>query len=65
MKETKSNYDDVHFTRDQLELLETVFPERIMLPSSSEATMRFYMGQRSVVKFIEQRMSKYSGDNNG
>lgn len=51
----------VIFTRNQLELLEQMFPERVLGSAHSEAELRFYFGQRSVVQFIRERLNGRRG----
>jgi len=47
---------DVKFTVQQYELLNKQFPERILLPSATHEELRFYMGQRSMVLFVKERI---------
>lgn len=46
---------DVTFTKQQLAYLETVFPERCIGINETDAQLRLYAGQRSVILHIRSR----------
>lgn len=48
----------MEFTRSQIEYLNKQYPERVMLPSTTEAEARFYAGQRSVILNLLNRITK-------
>lgn len=58
MHQTAGTKEEVHFHPTQLEYLEKVFPEKIVVPDTTEADMRYRGGQRSVLYFIRQKVKK-------
>lgn len=46
---------EVMFTKQQLAYLETVFPERCIGGTETDAQLRLYAGQRSVILHIRSR----------
>ena len=47
--------EQVTFTNQQLEYLQKLFPDLVLPPSASEATLRYYFGQRSVLQAIKEK----------
>lgn len=48
------NKEHVRFTKAQLDLLEQAFPAVVLGPQTTEAQMRFYFGQRSVLALVRE-----------
>lgn len=51
----KKPYDDVFFSPAQLHYLESLYPYTVLNPANSEAQMRYYFGQQSVLDSIRRR----------
>jgi hypothetical protein len=50
--------EDVAFHPEQIKYLEKIFPEVVLGPTSTEAELRYYNGQRSVLQFIRTKQRK-------
>lgn len=48
----------VVFHPEQIKYLEKIFPEVVLGPASTEAELRYYNGQRSVLHFIRSKQRK-------
>lgn len=46
---------DVVFTVDQLKYLESIYPQQIHSPASSEAAMRYYFGTQAVLETVRSK----------
>lgn len=57
---SKDNQGTVLFTERQYEFINKMYPERVLPPTATEAELRFYMGQRSLVMFVRDRIQKGS-----
>ena len=44
----------VYFHPEQVKYLEKLFPSVVLLPSASEAEMRYHFGQQSVVQKVRE-----------
>lgn len=58
MRQTAGTKEEIHFHPEQLKYLERLFPEKVVLPSTTEAEMRFQGGQRSIIKFIAGKVKQ-------
>lgn len=47
---------NVRFSPAQLQWLEGQFPERVLPATASEAEMRYYFGQRSVINAVRDKV---------
>ena len=56
MQQTAGPKEEVQFHPAQLKYLERVFPSVALAPETSEAMLRHYNGQQSVIKFIATRV---------
>lgn len=56
MRQTAGVKDEVYFHPEQIKYLERTFPEKVVLPSTTEAEMRFHGGQRNIIKFIASKV---------
>jgi len=52
---SKPSNTEVFFSPAQLQYLETLFPAVVLGPTASDASMRFFFGQQSVVKAVRER----------
>lgn len=48
--------EKVVFYPEQIRYLEKLFPVTVQTPTATEAQMRFYNGQQSVLQAIKERM---------
>ena len=61
IKDSRTYQDDVFFTVAQLQYLESLFPHVAHSASASEATMRHYFGQQSVVDAVRNKTRGLNG----
>lgn len=52
--------EKIHFHPEQIKYLEKIFPESVFPHDVSEATLRHYNGQRSVLQFIRSRVRNFN-----
>lgn len=50
---------NIYFTEQQLSYLETMFPQVVMPCSATEAQLRTYFGQQSVVQAVRDRTQSF------
>lgn len=48
--------DEVFFTPAQMRYLEDNFPHVVLPPTATEATMRYYFGQQSVLESVRRKL---------
>lgn len=58
MTKSITEEEKIYFHPEQLKYLEKVFPEVVFPAEVSEASLRFYNGQRSIMQFIRSRVRK-------
>lgn len=55
MSKPNNRTDDVFFSVAQLQYLETLFPQVVYGPTSTEVAMRHFFGQQSVIEAVRNR----------
>jgi hypothetical protein len=55
---SQDNIDNIFFHPNQVKYLEKNFPQVFLGPTESEAKLRHYMGQQSVMTFIRSKMRR-------
>lgn len=48
--------DKVEFTQKQMDFLEKQFPEQVGTPQTTDAQLRYWSGQRSVIAVLRTRV---------